>query len=94
MATYSTGISARWGESAFAEVYELGLPLYGSVRKDRSSKPVIHWMERRGWRRVDFSVRHRQHDGCQLRRAIIAVYLGRRRVLDTERSMYRSERDA
>ena len=37
MATYSTGISATWGGSAFAEVYELGLPLYGSVRKDRSA---------------------------------------------------------
>jgi hypothetical protein len=36
MATYSTGISASWGGSAFAEVYELGLPLYGSVRKDRA----------------------------------------------------------
>jgi hypothetical protein len=36
MATYSTGISATWGGSAFAEVYELGLPLYGGVRKDRS----------------------------------------------------------
>lgn len=36
MATYSTGISASWGESAFAEVYEIGMPLYGSVRKDRS----------------------------------------------------------
>ena len=37
MATYSTGISASWGGTPFAEVYELGLPLYGSVRKDRSS---------------------------------------------------------
>lgn len=37
MATYSTGISATWGGSAFSEVYELGLPLYGSVRKDRSA---------------------------------------------------------
>ena len=39
MAIYSTGISATWGISPFAEVYELGLPLYGSVRKDRSSNP-------------------------------------------------------
>lgn len=37
MATYSTGLSATWGGVAFAEVYELGLPLYGSVRKDRSA---------------------------------------------------------
>lgn len=37
MATYSTGISASWGGTPFVEVYELGLPLYGSVRKDRSS---------------------------------------------------------
>jgi len=36
MATYSTGISASWGGVAFSEVYELGLPIYGSVRKDRS----------------------------------------------------------
>lgn len=36
MATYSTGISATWGGSAFAEIYELGLPLLGGVRKDRS----------------------------------------------------------
>lgn len=36
MATYSTGITATWGGSAFAEVYELGLPIYGSLRKDRS----------------------------------------------------------
>jgi len=37
MAIVSTGISASWGGTPFAEVYELGLPLYGSVRKDRSS---------------------------------------------------------
>ena len=37
MATYSTGISASWGGVAFSEVYELGLPIYGSVRKDRST---------------------------------------------------------
>jgi hypothetical protein len=37
MATYSTGISATWDGTPFVEVYELGLPLYGSVRKDRSS---------------------------------------------------------
>lgn len=37
MATYSTGISATWGGVAFAEVYELGLPLFGGVRKDRST---------------------------------------------------------
>lgn len=37
MAVYSTGISATWGSVSFQEVYELGLPLYGSVRKDRSS---------------------------------------------------------
>lgn len=37
MATYSSGISASWGGTPFVEVYELGLPLYGSVRKDRSS---------------------------------------------------------
>jgi hypothetical protein len=37
VAVYSTNISASWGGSAFAEVYELGLPLYGSVRKDRSA---------------------------------------------------------
>jgi len=37
MAVYSTGISATWGGVAFTEVYELGLPLYGSVRKDRSA---------------------------------------------------------
>jgi hypothetical protein len=37
MATYSTGITATWGGVAFPEVYELGLPLYGSVRKDRSA---------------------------------------------------------
>ena len=36
-ATNSENISATWGGSAFAEVYELGLPLYGSVRKDRSA---------------------------------------------------------
>lgn len=37
MALYSTGISASWGGAPFVEVYELGLPLYGSVRKDRSA---------------------------------------------------------
>lgn len=37
MAVYSTGISATWGGVSFQEVYELGLPLYGSVRKDRST---------------------------------------------------------
>ena len=37
MATHSTGIAATWGGVAFTEVYELGLPLYGSVRKDRSA---------------------------------------------------------
>ena len=36
MATYSTGITATWGGTPFAEVYELGLPLFGSVRKDRA----------------------------------------------------------
>lgn len=44
MATYSTGISATWGGSAFAEVYELGLPLLGGVRKDRSAD-----MSSQGW---------------------------------------------
>jgi hypothetical protein len=37
MATYSTGITATWDGVAFTEVYELGLPLYGSVRKDRAT---------------------------------------------------------
>lgn len=36
MATYSTGISATWGGTPFVEVYELGLPLLGGIRKDRS----------------------------------------------------------
>jgi hypothetical protein len=36
MATYSTGLSATWGGVAFTEVYELGVPLFGGVRKDRS----------------------------------------------------------
>jgi len=37
MATYSTGISATWGGAAFTEVYEIGVPLYGGIRKDRSA---------------------------------------------------------
>jgi hypothetical protein len=37
MATYSTGLSATWGGVAFTEVYEVGVPLFGSVRKDRST---------------------------------------------------------
>jgi hypothetical protein len=39
MATISTGIEVKFGEVAFTEVYELGLPLYGGVRKDRSTDP-------------------------------------------------------
>jgi hypothetical protein len=37
MATYSTGLSATWGGVAFTEVYEVGVPLFGGVRKDRST---------------------------------------------------------
>jgi hypothetical protein len=37
MATLSTGLSATWGGVAFTEVYEIGVPLFGSVRKDRST---------------------------------------------------------
>lgn len=44
MATLSTGISATWGGVAFVEVVDLGLPLYGSVRKDRSTNG-----ESQGW---------------------------------------------
>ena len=36
-ATNSSNIAVTWGGVAFQEVYELGLPLFGSVRKDRSS---------------------------------------------------------
>jgi hypothetical protein len=36
-ATESVNIVATWGGVAFQEVYELGLPVYGGVRKDRSS---------------------------------------------------------
>ena len=44
MATYSTGIAASWGGVAFLEVYEIGLPLFGGVRKDRSLN-----MAAQGW---------------------------------------------
>ena len=37
MATYSTGISATWGGSAFVEIVDLSLPLYGGLRKDRTA---------------------------------------------------------
>jgi len=37
MATYSTGISATWGGVAFVDVFDLAVPLYGSVRKDRTT---------------------------------------------------------
>jgi hypothetical protein len=43
MATVSTGMTATWGGTAFAEVYELGLPLYGSVRQDRGSGTSTGW---------------------------------------------------
>lgn len=36
-ATQSVNIVAAWDGVNFSEVYELALPLYGSVRKDRSS---------------------------------------------------------
>jgi len=41
MATYSTGISATWGGVAFVEVVELGLPLYGGPRKDRTANASV-----------------------------------------------------
>lgn len=41
MATYSTGISATWGGVAFVEVVELGLPLYGAPRKDRTANALV-----------------------------------------------------
>jgi hypothetical protein len=44
MATVSTGITASWGGTEFVEIYELGLPLFGGVRKDRSSSP-----DSQGW---------------------------------------------
>lgn len=37
MATYSTGVTASWGGISFSEVYDISLPLFGSVRKDRST---------------------------------------------------------
>ena len=48
MATYSTGISATWGGVAFTEVYEIGVPLYGSVRKDRGSGTATGWSDEVG----------------------------------------------
>ena len=48
MATYSTGISATWDGTPFTEVYELGLPLYGSVRKDRGSELSTGWSDEVG----------------------------------------------
>lgn len=36
MASYSTGMSATWGGVSFTEVYEIGIPLYGGMRKDRT----------------------------------------------------------
>lgn len=49
MATFSTGISASWGVTPFAEVYELALPLYGGVRKDRStSSAATGWTDEVG----------------------------------------------
>lgn len=44
MATYSTGITATWGAVPFAEVYELGLPLFGGPRKDRAAS-----LSSQGW---------------------------------------------
>jgi hypothetical protein len=44
VATYSTGITATWGGTPFAEVYEVGIPLYGSVRKDRTTN-----VDSEGW---------------------------------------------
>lgn len=44
MATYSTGMAATWGGSAFTEVYEIGIPLYGGMRKDRAFN-----MASQGW---------------------------------------------
>ena len=39
MATYSTGITAKFGTSDFAQVFDLSVPLYGAMRKDRSPNP-------------------------------------------------------
>jgi hypothetical protein len=36
VATYSTGISVSWGGTPFTEMYEVGVPLFGSPRKDRA----------------------------------------------------------
>lgn len=44
MATYSTGITATWGGVSFLQVYEISLPLFGGVRKDRSQN-----MAAQGW---------------------------------------------
>jgi hypothetical protein len=44
VATYSTGISVTWGGVPFVEVYEVGVPLYGSLRKDRTTN-----MTSQGW---------------------------------------------
>jgi len=48
MATYSTGISVTWGGTPFTQVYELGLPLFGSVRKDRGSGTSTGWSDEVG----------------------------------------------
>ena len=37
MATYSTGITATWGGVSFAQVFDLGVSLYGNVRQDRAT---------------------------------------------------------
>jgi hypothetical protein len=49
MATYSTGITATWGGSAFTEIYEIGAPLLGGLRKDRSiSSATQGWTDEVG----------------------------------------------
>ena len=49
MATYSTGISASWGGSSFAEIYDISLPLYGGERKDRNvSGATAGWTDEVG----------------------------------------------
>lgn len=49
MAIVSSGITATWGGVSFTEVYELGLPLYGSARKDRAvSATTTGWTDEVG----------------------------------------------